>query len=186
MSIRILASTALAAVLAAGCATVGPDFQAPAAPAVNPKVQALRDQGLDEIADAIARNNHLPFASADSIALDREALPGEYEKLRVAQLQLQIAQLQAAQPLPAVQPPPKRAKTDEYSVTEPVSIASALISPKNIPACNRATRVSGWSGFSAIITFNNPSQRINIEAPSSPRLITIAPSGGEAFIHSLP
>lgn len=30
MSIRILASTALAAVLAAGCATVGPDFQTPA------------------------------------------------------------------------------------------------------------------------------------------------------------
>lgn len=39
------------------------------------------------IADAIARNNHLPFASADSLALDREALPAEYEKLRVAQLQ---------------------------------------------------------------------------------------------------
>jgi GntR family transcriptional regulator of vanillate catabolism len=39
------------------------------------------------IADAIARNNHLPFASADSIALDREALPAEYQKLRVAQLQ---------------------------------------------------------------------------------------------------
>jgi GntR family transcriptional regulator of vanillate catabolism len=39
------------------------------------------------IADAIARNNHLPFASADSIALDRNALPAEYEKLRIAQLQ---------------------------------------------------------------------------------------------------
>ncbi len=39
------------------------------------------------IADAIARNNHLPFASADSIALDRTALPAEYEKLRIAQLQ---------------------------------------------------------------------------------------------------
>lgn len=39
------------------------------------------------IADAIARNNHLPFASADSIALDRAALPAEYEKLRIAQLQ---------------------------------------------------------------------------------------------------
>jgi NodT family efflux transporter outer membrane factor (OMF) lipoprotein len=34
MSIRSLASTALAAVLATGCAAVGPDFQAPAAPSV--------------------------------------------------------------------------------------------------------------------------------------------------------
>jgi GntR family transcriptional regulator, vanillate catabolism transcriptional regulator len=42
------------------------------------------------IADAIARNDHLPFASADSIALDRSALPGEYEKLRIAQLQHQL------------------------------------------------------------------------------------------------
>lgn len=42
------------------------------------------------IADAIARNDHLPFASADSIALDRTALPAEYEKLRIAQLQHQL------------------------------------------------------------------------------------------------
>jgi len=42
------------------------------------------------IADAIARNNHLPFASADSIALDRQALPAEYEKLRVAQMHHQL------------------------------------------------------------------------------------------------
>ena len=42
------------------------------------------------VADAIARNNHLPFASADSLALDREALPAEYEKLRIAQLQHQL------------------------------------------------------------------------------------------------
>jgi GntR family transcriptional regulator of vanillate catabolism len=42
------------------------------------------------IADAIARNNHLPFASADSIAIDRNALPAEFEKLRVAQLQHQL------------------------------------------------------------------------------------------------
>lgn len=42
------------------------------------------------IADAIARNDHLPFASADSIALDRAALPAEYEKLRIAQLQHQL------------------------------------------------------------------------------------------------
>lgn len=39
------------------------------------------------IADAIARNNHLPFASADSIALDPQALPAEFRKLQVAQLQ---------------------------------------------------------------------------------------------------
>lgn len=42
------------------------------------------------IADAIARNNHLPFASADSLVLDVAALPAEYEKLRVAQLQHQL------------------------------------------------------------------------------------------------
>ena len=39
------------------------------------------------IADAIARNNHLPFASSDSIIIDTTRLPQEYEKLRVAQLQ---------------------------------------------------------------------------------------------------
>jgi GntR family transcriptional regulator of vanillate catabolism len=39
------------------------------------------------IADAIARNNHLPFASADSIAMNKSALPREYEKLRFAQMQ---------------------------------------------------------------------------------------------------
>ena len=42
------------------------------------------------IADAIARNNHLPFASADSIALNPDALPAEFQKLRVAQLQHQL------------------------------------------------------------------------------------------------
>jgi GntR family transcriptional regulator, vanillate catabolism transcriptional regulator len=46
--------------------------------------------GTKVIADAIARNNHLPFASADSIALNRAALPQEYQKLRVAQLQHQL------------------------------------------------------------------------------------------------
>lgn len=39
------------------------------------------------IADAIARNDHLPFASSDSIIIDTTRLPQEYEKLRVAQLQ---------------------------------------------------------------------------------------------------
>jgi GntR family transcriptional regulator of vanillate catabolism len=42
------------------------------------------------IADAIARNNHLPFASADSIIIDTQALPREYEKLRFAQLQHEL------------------------------------------------------------------------------------------------
>ena len=46
-------------------------------------------QGSDSrvIADAIARNNHLPFASADSIIIDRQALDREYQKLRFAQMQ---------------------------------------------------------------------------------------------------
>lgn len=43
--------------------------------------------GSRVIADAIRRNNHLPFASADSITLDRRALPAEYRKLQFAQLQ---------------------------------------------------------------------------------------------------
>jgi GntR family transcriptional regulator of vanillate catabolism len=42
--------------------------------------------GSAVIGDAIARNNHLPFASADSITLNPQALEGEYQKLRVAQL----------------------------------------------------------------------------------------------------
>ena len=44
-------------------------------------------EGTDSrvIADAIARNDHLPFASASSISIDRDALPLEYEKLRLAQ-----------------------------------------------------------------------------------------------------
>lgn len=43
--------------------------------------------GSRVIADAIARNNHLPFAAADSIAIDRKALASEYRKLQLAQLQ---------------------------------------------------------------------------------------------------
>lgn len=42
------------------------------------------------IADAIARNNHLPFASADSIVIDARALDREHRKLQVAQLQHQL------------------------------------------------------------------------------------------------
>ncbi len=43
--------------------------------------------GSRVIADAIARNNHLPFASADSIAIDQQAPGREYRKLQLAQLQ---------------------------------------------------------------------------------------------------
>lgn len=42
------------------------------------------------IRDAIARNDHLPFASADSIAIDLDALEKEYAKLRLAQLQHEV------------------------------------------------------------------------------------------------
>ena len=43
--------------------------------------------GSRVVADAIARNDHLPFASADSITLEAEALDRETTKLQVAQLQ---------------------------------------------------------------------------------------------------
>lgn len=46
--------------------------------------------GSPVIGDAIARNNHLPFASADSITLDANALDREYDKLRFAQLQHEL------------------------------------------------------------------------------------------------
>lgn len=42
------------------------------------------------IADAIARNNHLPFAAADSLVIDRDALPKEFSKLQLAQMQHQL------------------------------------------------------------------------------------------------
>lgn len=42
--------------------------------------------GSRVIADAIARNNHLPFASADSLVIDKSALDKEHRKLSVAQL----------------------------------------------------------------------------------------------------
>lgn len=38
------------------------------------------------IADAISRNNHLPFASADSIIIDRSELEKAHQRLRIAQL----------------------------------------------------------------------------------------------------
>lgn len=43
--------------------------------------------GSRVIGDAIARNNHLPFASADSITIDKRALDKEWRKLQTAQLQ---------------------------------------------------------------------------------------------------
>ena len=46
--------------------------------------------GSPVIADAIARNNHLPFASADSITLDLSALDREYRKLQLAQAHHQL------------------------------------------------------------------------------------------------
>lgn len=46
--------------------------------------------GSRVVADAIARNNLLPFASADSLAIDQTALDKEYEKLRIAQLHHQL------------------------------------------------------------------------------------------------
>lgn len=42
------------------------------------------------IADAIARNNHLPFASAESLVIDRSALDKEFRKLSLAQLHHQL------------------------------------------------------------------------------------------------
>lgn len=50
----------------------------------------IHASGSAPIADAIARNNHLPFASFDSLIIDTNALNKEYEKLRFAHLQHQI------------------------------------------------------------------------------------------------
>ena len=56
---------------------------------VNERFHRAIVEGTDSrvIADAIARNNHLPFASAGSIAIDKTALDREYLKLRMAQMQ---------------------------------------------------------------------------------------------------
>ncbi len=42
------------------------------------------------IGEAIARNDHLPFASADSIIIDPDSLDKEYRKLQLAQTQHQL------------------------------------------------------------------------------------------------
>lgn len=46
--------------------------------------------GSSVIGDAIARNNHLPFAAADSIIIDSEALDREFHKLKMAQMQHEL------------------------------------------------------------------------------------------------
>ena len=46
--------------------------------------------GSRVIGDAIQRNNHLPFASADSIVIDSAALDREYQKLYLAHQQHQL------------------------------------------------------------------------------------------------
>ncbi|MFG6137852.1 GntR family transcriptional regulator [Halomonas sp. B23F22_10] len=46
--------------------------------------------GSDVVGDAIARNNHLPFAAADSIILDTAWLEREYRKLQLAQMQHEL------------------------------------------------------------------------------------------------
>lgn len=46
--------------------------------------------GSSVIADAIARNNHLPFASSDSIIIDNSALEKEFKKLQLAHWQHQM------------------------------------------------------------------------------------------------
>jgi GntR family transcriptional regulator of vanillate catabolism len=50
----------------------------------------VESAGSHVIGDAIARNNHLPFAAADSITIDTAALDEEYRKLRIAQLHHQL------------------------------------------------------------------------------------------------
>lgn len=50
----------------------------------------VESAGSRVVADAIGRNNHLPFASADSLVIDRHALAAEYRKLQLAQLQHQL------------------------------------------------------------------------------------------------
>lgn len=47
----------------------------------------VQASGSRVIGDAIMRNNHLPFASADSILINRQALDQEHDKLRLAQVQ---------------------------------------------------------------------------------------------------
>jgi GntR family transcriptional regulator, vanillate catabolism transcriptional regulator len=60
--------------------------------AVNARFHAalVAGAGSRVVADAIARNDHLPFASADSITFEAEQLGAETRKLQVAQMQHQL------------------------------------------------------------------------------------------------
>jgi GntR family transcriptional regulator of vanillate catabolism len=60
--------------------------------AVNARFHAalVAGAGSRVVADAIARNDHLPFASADSITFEAERLGAETRKLQVAQMQHQL------------------------------------------------------------------------------------------------
>ena len=59
---------------------------------INQRFHALivESTGSMIISEAIARNDHLPFASADSIIIDPDALDKEYRKLQLAQTQHQL------------------------------------------------------------------------------------------------
>lgn len=59
---------------------------------INARFHALivNNAGSRAISDAITRNNHLPFASSDSITIDTDHLAQEQRKLQVAQLQHQL------------------------------------------------------------------------------------------------
>ncbi|MFY0664236.1 MAG: GntR family transcriptional regulator [Natronospirillum sp.] len=59
---------------------------------INARFHAIIVQGAGSraIADAIARNSHLPFASSDSIIIDTDHLEKEFRKLHLAHLQHQM------------------------------------------------------------------------------------------------
>ncbi|WP_409524869.1 GntR family transcriptional regulator [Nitrincola sp. MINF-07-Sa-05] len=59
---------------------------------INARFHAIIVQGASSraIADAIARNSHLPFASSDSIIIDTDHLDKEFRKLHLAHLQHQM------------------------------------------------------------------------------------------------
>lgn len=50
----------------------------------------INGAGSRTIADTIARNNHLPFASSDSIIIDTDHLEAEFKKIKLAHLQHQL------------------------------------------------------------------------------------------------
>lgn len=50
----------------------------------------INGAGSRTVADAIARNNHLPFASSDSIIFDMKRIDREFRKIHLAHLQHQL------------------------------------------------------------------------------------------------